>query len=71
MTKRPPLTALETKRCCHCKHWHRTEPTKGQCRHPQKYWGATDSNAGYTVERHVAWLTTGCYATCEKWEAKK
>lgn len=67
MSRHQPLTALEAKCCCECKHWRRLgDGALGECRHPERFWGVE-----YEGGRYVPWWTTGCYATCGEWKGKE
>lgn len=66
--KRAPLTPHEARCCCVCSHWHRQDSINGECRHPERRWCVDYKDPETGTERHVEWWTTGCYATCDKWE---
>lgn len=64
------LNPIDAKACCVCRHWKPLAgllSKTGECRHPEKRWGVTYRLPDGS-DQHVEWWTTGCYATCSRWE---
>lgn len=69
---RPPMNPTEARACCVCKHWKPMDGTgehRGLCAHPDDFPSRLEFQNPKTGERSYGRTITGCYSTCEKWEA--
>jgi hypothetical protein len=64
------MNPTEARACCVCKHWRPISGSvfkKGECL--KSPWNVEYENPETGTRQLVEYWTTGCYATCEKWEA--
>lgn len=67
---RTAMNPTEAKACCKCKHWRPISgilSTEGECL--KSPWNVEYENPKTGKRQLVEYWTTGCYATCNMWEA--
>lgn len=66
---RPAINPTEARACCLCKHWRPKSEIKGDCLISP--WNVEYENPDTGKRQLVEYWTTGCYATCPRWELRE